>query len=319
MNITWFDKIRENRPNIKDITINNYVNVIYTLIDIGRGFNVSFKNKQFYNPKFSVLFINTAGIINDIKDLTIANSTKKLYIQTIMVLLGLEGLQYKTTIDIYNITLKELHLNIINNTSKSEKDTKNWTTMNKLINITINKEKEVYNTQIYSKSIPLKEHDYNLLRNYIICCLHTYHPPRRNIFRTVRLITEKEFIKLNDEDLGINYLIYDIDTIYFYLGNQKSNNNTQIHYISDKLKYILVRYITFLNLKNFDLLLHSRHNEITTSNYSKLLKQNLGVSSSLIRKIYSTESTSDAWDIIKNTAVSLGHTIQTQKQYYVKK
>ena len=113
MNITWFDTIRENRPNIKDITINNYVNVIYTLIDIGRGFNVSFKSKQFYNPKFSVLFINTVGIINDIKGLTIANSTKKLYIQTIMVLLGLEGLQYKTTIDIYNITLKELKIGLL--------------------------------------------------------------------------------------------------------------------------------------------------------------------------------------------------------------
>ena len=133
--------------------------------------------------------------------------------------------------------------------------------------------------------------------------------PRRNIARTIIVSDTNPQIKSKK-----NYLIT-AQQYFFVYGNQKVRKyNDETININKTLQQILQTYITKYNIKNNDLLLPSKQNgtiELSTGAYTKILKTYLGVSSSIIRKIYITEHT-------RPKLLNMGNSTSTQYNYYYK-
>jgi hypothetical protein len=138
----------------------------------------------------------------------------------------------------------------------------------------------------------LNKNSYKDYKNFVIISLHLLQEPRRNIARTIRVLHEKVFDKMEIKNLDGNFLVLCNKPFFFYGDQKNSDRNGEVVMIDNNLKNILLDFIKTFNIKNNDLLLSSREGNntiISTGAYSKILLKYLNVSSSMIRKIYITE------------------------------
>ena len=272
---TLIEKIEEERPTLKDISVKSYANSIrniilkYTDVDIKKTYKYSYLN----------YFINVKDFITFLENTDLSKSTQSTYLYAVIVLLSFDEVNFKSQLKKYKRIYK-LKSDGLNNKPKTKNENKNWTTMKKLLLIQKQIEKN------------LNKNSYKDYKNFVIISLHLLQEPRRNIARTIRVLDEKIFDKMEIKNLDGNFLVLCNKPFFFYGDQKNSNRNGEVVMIDNNLKNILLDFIKTFNIKNNDLLLSSRKGNntiISTGAYSKILLKYLSVSSSMIRKIYITE------------------------------
>jgi len=308
-----YNEILADRPDLKKVTVNNYVDSIASLIYklIGED---PIDN---YDASYAELFTDVPSILsfiynikNSKTDKPLALSSHNKYILGVMILLGIQEDKYESTLKEYR---KEYEKNVIagKKKPKTTNERKQWTSMSALKAKLSTKKKELTNSK---KSTVMLYMQY---RNYVIYALHVLAVPRRNIYRTVKVLHPNIFARLDDEKLKSNWLVIDDDTAFFYFGDQKSATlNGESIPVKKNLFEILKNYIDTYNITNYDYLLTSMVDkgggeQMTRQSYTNVLKRGLGVSSAMIRKIYATEN-------MKPEIVGMGNSQKTRYNYYYK-
>ena len=298
--ITLIEKIEEERPTLKDISVKSYANSIrniilkYTDVDIKKNYKYSYLN----------YFINVKKFIKFLENTDLSKSTQATYLYAVIVLLSFDEVNFKTQLKEYKRIYK-LKGDQLNNKPKTLHENKNWTTMKDLLLIQKQMKKN------------LNKNSYKEYKNFVIISLHLLQEPRRNIARTIRVLDEKIFDKMEIKNLDGNFLVLCNKPFFFYGDQKNSNRNGEVVMIDNNLKNILLDFIKTFNIKNNDLLLSSRKGNntiISTGAYSKILLKYLNVSSSMIRKIYITEHKK-----ISNAPIThMGNSTATQYICYYK-
>ena len=281
--------IKQQKPNIKAITLNNYVRNIKIIISKYTNLDITT-----FSPIYLKSFEDVEKFILFLSNLKVAEATKYTYLFAVITLLSLDKEEYKNEIKEYQFLYKQIGESL-KKLPKTENEEKRWTTMSSLIKKTNELGKDI---------TTFKKH-----RNFVIASLHVLQPPRRNIARTLIVSTTKP-----PKDSKNNYLVIG-EKYYFIYGNQKARTyNGEIINVSRALQNILKNYIEKYNLQNKLLLPTYENNniELSTGAYTQILKKYLRVSSSLIRKIYISENK-------KDEITGMGNSTATQYNYYYKK
>ena len=281
--------IKQQKPNIKAITLNNYVRNIKIIISKYTNLDITT-----FSPIYLKSFEDVEKFILFLSNLKVAEATKYTYLFAVITLLSLDKEEYKNEIKEYQFLYKQIGESL-KKLPKTENEEKRWTTMSSLIKKTNELGKDI---------TTFKKH-----RNFVIASLHVLQPPRRNIARTLIVSTTKP-----PKESKNNYLVIG-EKYYFIYGNQKARTyNGEIINVSRALQNILKNYIEKYNLQNKLLLPTYENNniELSTGAYTQILKKYLRVSSSLIRKIYISENK-------KDEITGMGNSTATQYNYYYKK
>ena len=286
--------IKQQKPNIKAITLNNYVRNIKIIISKYTNLDITT-----FSPIYLKSFEDVEKFILFLSNLKVAEATKYTYLFAVITLLSLDKEEYKNEIKEYQFLYKQIGESL-KKLPKTENEEKRWTTMSSLIKKTNELGKDI---------TTFKKH-----RNFVIASLHVLQPPRRNIARTLIVSTTKP-----PKESKNNYLVIG-EKYYFIYGNQKARTyNGEIINVSRALQNILKNYIEKYKKSSFyegnSLLLPTYENknvELSTGAYTKILRKVLGVSSSLIRKIYISENK-------KDEITGMGNSTATQYNYYYKK
>ncbi len=309
--------IRKDRPNVRDITIKNYIRYLNTL-------SKNVEDKELTSLKFLEDFDKVKKYLEGVR-----LSTRKSYIASILVALRTCGDSCKDVLGKYRLYLLDINKKYETDKGdreKTDRENNNWATMKDLHGIREKLYKEVLDNHIPQKN-GLNSKNNTILQKYLVASLYTLQPPRRNIYSSVQLINNLDFKKISEEELRKNYLVYNKPktNLFFWFGKQKSKNfkdKDQKVEINKKLKKVLKLWFKF-NSDSEYLLTNSRGGKMTENQLTKYLNKifKIGdkkISSSMIRKIYITEETSDAHKKIEDTAKKMGHTPAEAKKSYVK-
>lgn len=228
--------------------------------------------------------------------------------------------QLKTIYDKYDKLLTELNQKLKDQTNKTEKEQLNWMTQDEIKNI-FNQKKEIL------KSLPRKidENIYNKLLDLVILSLYTLQPPRRNLDYQDCYIT-KHHLNL---PTNTNYLCLKDNKFYFNNYKTKGTYKTQEEDINSDLKQIINTYMKYHPLKKQLTKTHpipllvdfkgetfKQNNDITRKLY-KIFDKKIGVG--MLRKIYLTDKFGPALEQLEEATKSMGTSIETAKNNYIKK
>tara|TARA_R110000823_G_scaffold186069_3_gene318442 strand:- start:6846 stop:7799 length:954 start_codon:yes stop_codon:yes gene_type:complete len=313
------DLIRKYRPNIREITINNYIKYLNRISKHFTKKNLAVDNiKLFKKSKEVIDYLSEAPL-----------STQKALIASILVILNNDD-KYAVPLNDYRVYLEVINSEYEKDKQKKQKnisESKNWATMKEIENVREQLKKKVDNRDLFKKS-KLKQNEYDLLRNYLISALYTYKPPRRNIYRLVKFISKKSYNKLKDSQLKENYLVFNNREMFLHFGNQKSSNfNNQILQIPKPLKKIIRLYMShpMINTDDNELFIKSfSGKQLSTQQFTNIMSKifTIGdrhISSSLLRKIYVSEVIQPHADIVNEAATSMGHSSAVANKHYTKK
>lgn len=253
-------------------------------------------------------------------------NTKRNYLIAITSILSLFRDKNKKMNKLYNEYLqrmigknKELKQvesqNIMSDTQKI-----NWINWDDVIDIRNkfqNKVNEFKNDKIISES------QYNILLQYIILCLYTMMPPRRNVDYQFMNVVKSKAQALDD---SINYFIFDDKQFIF---NKYKTAKVIGKIIVDVAPDLIESIDVFLkhhpvikgkiNTKtNTRLLVYYNGNGFNGSNsITRILNLifNKNVASSMLRHIYLTHTSGDALKTIKDNAQKMGHSSNMAIQY----
>ena len=305
--------IRVYKPHIKEITLKNYVRNLHKIL---KDHNETEEN--------------LIKILMDFDSITASFSEHKLSVKqvfTATIVVYLEAIRADIVlIQKYQDYLTDIRLQQEElQGEKTKREEENWATLNDLKNITARLEARVKLEDIGKKTMITRK-EKKLLQDYLVASLYTMLPPRRNIYASVKIILYPLFRSLVKSQLQENFLVINNDkkeTMFFYFGNQKSKYFTaQTIKIKGKLKKIIKLYLQYH--KEEYLLQNAKGEKLSKNGLTKLLNKifridNRQISSSMIRKIYATETLGDAHNQILTNATAMGHLPATQSRYYVKK
>ena len=304
--------IRISRPNIKDQTINNYIRFLNRIAKEVTG--ETLKSLNFLKDiQKTQLFLDAMSF----------NSRRTTLIA---IVVGLKSINdphgVKAIYDALLMKAKGDYFKSLNTQQKSAKTMENWTTMKKLIKIRKLWKKKVDDFNIVEKTELTKKQN-DLLQTYLIASLYTMIPPRRCIYGIVKLISTANFKKLTDEQRRDNFFVFSdsFRIMYFYFGNQKSATESKKHAkqkVPKKLRNVLELFLRFNSDREY-LLVNNRGGMLGLDGCGRHLKDIFGVGPTMIRKIYISENTKVAHDLIENIASKMGHSVGMARASYVKK
>ncbi len=221
--------------------------------------------------------------------------------------------------------------------SKSRRDLENWITKTELIEIYNRKLHELRKKNITKRGITsINDKTNRLLQEILIASFYILIPPRRNIYATLILITNKTYNNLTEDQIkNNNYFVYvNRSKKFMSLGNWKNSNKSGTQIIkfenNKKLNQIINLFYKFnKNRINGHMLKNSRGGDMTTNLITKILNNFFAesgkkISSTIIRKIYISENpvAKELNKVMKKAdiiAQKMGHTSSTSQKYYYKK
>ena len=201
----------------------------------------------------------------------------------------------------------------------SEKQGKNFTTMEELNSMIATLKKEVLPLK---KKQRLTKPDISKLRAYVLFSMLTRIPTRNDASNMI-YTSQKEYKKLSEKDKETtNYLVDErgnMKFIYNYYKTSKTYSENIVKVPQD-LKPILRMYIKLMDYKLGDNIFPMTKNALS----QLLLKQskrliNKSISSTLIRKIYLSSKYSGLKEEQEKDAKMMGHDVSTAQAVYVKK
>ena len=294
-------KIKEERSNIKDNSLNAY------LSNIRRIFKDIFNN-EIDIKKFNQ-FIKVKKYLDELNP-----ATRKNIMTSIIVLLKAYNIN-KNTLKKYEKYFEEIVVNFENNydnQQKSEKEEKNWITKNELKNKIDDLDKNINKMNLKKLLKPNKD----IIQQHLILKLYTDIPPIRNDYAQMKVYYNKN-VK------GENYI--DLTTKKIILNNYKTDKTygeKQID-LNDNIIKLIKRWVNITG--NEYLLINIRDENPMTSNgltkYINKIFKPKKVSTTILRKLYLSEK----YPVIHNRkdmkkdAYIMGHSISTQQSIYRKK
>ena len=302
--------IKKERPNLKDISIKQYIKSLNKLKDLFESDNYEFlKEPNEVMEKLSNLHFTT-----------IRNTLNAV----IVYLMAVDG--DKDIIKTYTEKRDELNKQYVEEQEKgiiSDKQSKNFATKEEL-----NKMIEEMETQLkpIRKKEELSKKEKALLQVYTIFNIYMKMPMRNDIAGMIAL-KQGAFNKLPKEERDSNnYLVINKNNLYFILNNYKTKgtyNELKIDVEDKGLKKIL---FYFLKRNGEGVLFKSQVGTPLTSNaltqlLTKISKRYMGksVSTTMLRKIYLSDKYSDVKDEMKKDSKMMGHSLDEALTVYVKK
>ena len=255
---------------------------------------------------------NVEAICKSISHLS--DNTKKSYIIAICTVL--KGSKKSDLYETYFDIMKDFNSKLSVNTSKSKKQEDNW----------IDQEGVTSLREKLRSDVPKKiaiQADYDKLFNYLLICLYSMTPPRRNIdYSLMRISTDHS-------NTDHNYL--DIKNKQFIFNNYKTAGTykTVKVDIPDDLFAVIKLYLknhlyaSKLKTKKYDVpfLLTASGSEFTSDAITKRFAKIFGkkVGSSMLRNIFLTSKYSDVMKDLKEDAAEMGTSVTTAMNNYIKK
>ena len=302
--------IKKERPNLKDISIKQYIKSLNKLKDLFETDNYEFlKEPNEVMEKLSNLHFTT-----------IRNTLNAV----IVYLMAVDG--DKDIIKTYTEKRDELNTQYVEEQEKgiiSDKQAKNFATKEEL-----NKMIEEMETQLkpIRKKEELSKKEKALLQVYTIFNIYMKMPMRNDIAGMIAL-KQGAFNKLPKEERDSNnYLVINKNNLYFILNNYKTKgtyNELKLDIEDKGLKKIL---FYFLKRNGEGVLFKSQVGTPLTSNaltqlLTKISKRYMGksVSTTMLRKIYLSDKYSDVKDEMKKDSKMMGHSVDEALTVYVKK
>lgn len=250
----------------------------------------------------------------------LALSTKRAYLTAILVVLGAyKKEEFSDVLDIYRKRLQELNNEYneqVNSHEKTEKQSKNWTSLKSL-----NKVRNFYKKELEEKSILKKENlkrkELDLLQKYLVSALYTLQPPIRLDYGNMKIIENKK-----DDDGKSNFLLNKgrnkKSFIFNDFKNKKSMGKREIQ-INSKMNSIINLWLRHNKTDNF--LLNSKGEIMNENGLSKYIKKvfeptKKDITLNLLRHIYISENIDlEAMKKQKKLADDMLHSADQQVDY----
>lgn len=265
----------------------------------------------------------TEPIMERLKQFGLSDNTKKNYLNAIIVILQANEPELKSLPDFIRIRdgfnkkyLEDNKSGIISEKQKSNFITKKE--FDKMVDMALKE----YKLRSKQKS-PQKSDLRNLYQTYLILELYKEFP-LRNELATLKRISHTDYKKLNEK--YDNYLVQWKSKMEIHLRDYKTQGTygTKVLKVPAKIMRLINYWIN--NYNNRDYLFIQRGDQpLTNNNLTKLLTRasnyyiGKNISTTLIRKIYTSDKYADKNAEQKKDADMMGHSVETQNKIYVKK
>lgn len=290
--------ISEKRPNLKANSLNSY------LITLRRLNN----NEEVMNLKF---LKDTDNIMNQINEFKLPTQRNKLT-AILVVLSAFNKKEFDDAETFYRKQLEDRnqqYSEFINSHQKSEKQEKNWVSLDVLKKIMRKYKKEaIQNPSIRS------------VQKYLVSALYLLQPPKRLDYSNMKIIETRK------EDNGKNNFLLNLgrNKKYFIFNEfktDKSQGSKEI-LINKDLNSIINMWLK-VN-KSQDFLLNNRGQPMSPNSLGKYITKifepsGKSITLNLLRNIFVTENIDlDAVQKAKNMADMMDHSQSTQQSVYLK-
>tara|TARA_R100000655_G_scaffold31166_1_gene62578 strand:+ start:8851 stop:9792 length:942 start_codon:yes stop_codon:yes gene_type:complete len=300
--------ISKSRPNLREVSVKQYEANLRKLKKLFNSDNYNFmKDPSKVKDK-----------INDLHYTTQRN----MYNAIIVLLMAIDDSKMKKLIETYSEMRDEGNQKYEEENKSgviSEKQGKNFTTMEELNSMIATLKKEVLPLK---KKQRLTKPDISKLRAYVLFSMLTRIPTRNDASNMI-YTSQKEYKRLSEKDKETtNYLVDErgnMKFIYNYYKTSKTYSENIVPVPKD-LKPIMRMYIKLMDYKLGDNIFPMTKNALS----QLLLKQskrliNKSISSTLIRKIYLSSKYSGLKEEQEKDSKMMMHDISTQQAVYVKK
>ena len=251
--------------------------------------------------------------------------TRKNYISAIIVALSVHPVENKTILIKYRNHLDGIateYNKTIQSQEKSEKLSKNWTTMEELKKVVSKLKRDIRERKIEKKET-WNNKEMELYQKYLVGSLYTDMPPVRNDYASMDVIKFKDYDKLKNKNK--NYLVLVGSKKRFVsLGAYKTSDvygvkTIQINPIINK---IITKWLQHNKTGYF--LINKQKKALSENSLTKLLNKTFestgkSISSTLIRHVYLTERYSKVNKEQENDADAMMHSVSTARNVYIKK
>ena len=308
-----FEKIKATR-DIKDKSIKTYITSLKKIHEKLET-SIDFDDLDWLKPINKVV-----SILNELK-----LTTRKNYTNSIIVALMTEADKYKEMLVAYKSYLGTIlsdYNEMISTQEKSKKENDNWISMADLKKIVNKHKKNIKELGLDKKDVWSKS-DTQLYQMYMVGVLYTEYPPLRNDYSNMDIITEADFKKLKKKENNF-LVIVSRNKKYFSLSSYKTEKQygDKIIEIDSKLNTIINRWLAH-NTTGF-FLINSKNTQMSDNSLTKLLNKifessNKKISSTLIRHVYLSEKYENTQAQMEADADTMGHSVSTQQNIYVKK
>ena len=291
--------ITEKRPNLKENSLNSYLITLRRLNE----------NQEVMNLKF---LKDTENIMNQINEFKLPTQRNKLT----AILVVLSAFNKKEFDDVELYYRKQLedrnqqYTEYINSHEKSEKQEKNWVSLDVLKKIMRKYKKEA-----------MENPNIKTVQKYLVSALYLLQPPKRLDFSNMKIIETRK------EDNGKNNFMLNLgrNKKYFIFNEfktDKSQGSKEV-LINKELNSIINMWLK-VN-KSDDFLLNNRGQPMSSNSLGKYITKifepsGKSITLNLLRNIFVTENIDlEAVQKAKNMAEMMDHSESTQKSVYLKK
>jgi len=291
--------IKEKRPNLKDNSLRSYLITLRKLNGDEPVKNLNYLKK-------------TDEIMDQINKFSLPTQRNKLT-SLLVVLSAYQKEEFDSAENYYRKQLEDRNKEyneLISTHSKSDKQEKNWVTLEELKKIMKQYKKEAFEN-------PNKK---NVMK-YLVSALYLLQPPKRLIYSNMKIINNRK-----DNDGKTNYLLnLGRNTKYFILNSYKTidkHGKKEIKIPKD-INSIINIWLKYNNTDNF--LLNTKGENISSNGLGKYIKKlfektGKEITINLLRNIYVSESIDlEAVNKANQLASDMNHSVQTQSSVYLKK
>lgn len=307
------EKIDSSR-NIKENSLNAY------LISI-KKLNEFITKKEFKNLDF---LKDEKKVLEKLKELKL--TTQKNYLSAIIVSLSAYGDKYEDDLKTYRKRLEQLnevYNSEIKKNEKTETQEKNWVSMKELRKVMNSYKLDLKERGAFSKD-ELSRRELDILQRWVVANLYLNddNPPIRLDYGNMRIISEKDFEKLKDDELDKNFLVVkNRANKYFHFGDYKTEKTYDKKEIKVGKKLNSVLNIWLKHNKKGGLLYDTKGNPMSSNTLGKYIikvfeKTGKQVSVNLIRHVFISEKfPPQKEDEKEEVASKMLHSKSTQQNY----
>ena len=304
----------ESSRNIKPNSLKAY------LISI-KKLNEYITNKEYKNLDF---LKDEEKVLEKLETLKL--TTQKNYLSAVIVALSAFKDKYEDDLKTYRKRLDELNEKYnseIKKNEKTEKQDKNWVSMKELRKVMNSFKNDLKERGAFGKE-ELSRRELDLMQRWVVASLYLTddNPPIRLDYGNMRIISEKDFDKLKEDDLEKNYLVVkNRASKYFHFGDYKTEKTYNKKEIKVGKKLNSVLNIWLKHNKRGALLYDTKGNPMSSNTLGKYIKKTFEktgkeVSVNMLRHIYISEKFPPQKEQEKEDVASkMMHSKDTQNTY----
>lgn len=282
---TLSDQIKKTR-DIKECSLNTYLSALKKIKNLVTGNKEITTNLDFLKDYDKVM--------KDAIDKEKKIASKKNKLTAILVALKSEKNKDEDLIKKYNDILKELgeeYIAQLKEQTKTDTQKKNWLDYRQVISILNKMLKEIKHLKIHKKD-ELSNKEFDLLQQYVVLLTYVENPIR-NDFADMKILTQKQYDELQDEEKDKNnYLVIDGNKKVFHINDFKNKKRIgkKTYNISKRLSK-MIDIFTKHNKSGYFLVQSNKTTPMNSNNITKYLNKifikyaGKKISSSMIRHI----------------------------------